>query len=166
MFDNFNNIDFYEKQKVRKWWIWGIVLSINLISIYALYFQLIIGKPFGTNPLSDLSLIIISCLSGLFLLFTFSIKLETKINYEGVFVRFFPFHKNFKLYKWNEISNIYVRKYSPIKEFGGWGLRYNFYRTNKAYNISGNYGLQIDFLNNKKLLIGTKQSEILLEILT
>jgi hypothetical protein len=57
----------------------------------------------------------------------------------------------------------YVRKYKPLAEFGGWGLRFGV--SGKAYNISGNKGLQLELTNNKKLLIGTQKPEELSEAL-
>ena len=63
----------------------------------------------------------------------------------------------------------YVRKYSPIAEFGGWGYRISF-NGGPAYNIAGNMGLQIVFVSGKKLLIGTQQatamSDALLELVS
>ena len=49
-------------------------------------------------------------------------------------------------------------------EYGGWGLRGGFF-LNKgkgtAYNVSGNIGIQLEFVNGKKILIGThKRDEV------
>lgn len=54
--------------------------------------------------------------------------------------------------------NFYVRKYSPLGEFDGWGLRFGF--GGKAENISDS-----QFTNNKKLLIGTQKPKELSETL-
>ena len=83
-------------------------------------------------------------------------RLETEITTEGVKVRFFPIHRTFRTYKWEDISNAFVRKYSPIMEFGGWGIRFGNRRNGSAYNVSGNQGLQLEFKKGKKLLIGTQ----------
>jgi hypothetical protein len=91
-------------------------------------------------------------------------RLETKIDKEGIYVRLFPLHVNYKLFKWNEIEKAYIRKYNPILEFGGWGIRFGF--KGMAYNVSGNKGLQLEFKNGEKLLIGTNRAEELNNILT
>jgi hypothetical protein len=85
-------------------------------------------------------------------------KLETAISDEGISYRFFPFHKRKKTITWSDIEKAYVRKYKPIAEYGGWGLRLGFFGSGKAVNVSGNMGLQLIFRNGKKLLIGTKRS--------
>lgn len=87
------------------------------------------------------------------------IKLETKINQQGIYVKFYPFHLKFKFINWNEIDRVFIREYSPITEYGGWGLRISLSGNGKAYNVSGNKGLQIVFKNGNKLLIGTNKQE-------
>ena len=61
----------------------------------------------------------------------------------------------FRHFSWAELEEIYVREYSPISEFGGWGWRFGM--GGKAYNISGDQGIQLVFKNGKKLLIGTQK---------
>ncbi|MBX2959059.1 MAG: hypothetical protein KF732_03800 [Flavobacteriales bacterium] len=61
---------------------------------------------------------------------------------------------------------MYVRQYSPLTEYGGWGIRLGLFGKGTAYNVSGNKGLQLEFTNNKKLLIGTNKPNELTETLT
>ena len=63
------------------------------------------------------------------------------------------------------ISKVYVRKYSPLADYGGWGLRFSMSGQGKAYNVSGNVGLQLEFSNGKKLLIGTRKPDELSSVL-
>lgn len=90
-------------------------------------------------------------------------RLKNQIRKDGVYVKFFPFHLSFKVYKWDKVSKLFVRQYDPISEYGGWGLRIG--RNGKAFNVSGNKGLQLEFHDNKKLLIGTNKPEELKETL-
>lgn len=54
----------------------------------------------------------------------------------------------------------YVRKYDPIGDYGGWGLKggalWNS-KKGKAINVSGDIGIQLELKNSKKLLIGTQK---------
>ncbi|PKL85720.1 MAG: hypothetical protein CVV22_06050 [Ignavibacteriae bacterium HGW-Ignavibacteriae-1] len=148
---------FSENQKFTQWWIWGIMLLINSIWIVAIFVQLIGGTPFGNNPMSDVGIIITAILTILLTVFLRSIRLDTQIREDGIYVKFFPLYLNFKKYFWYEISKCYLREYQPIKEYGGWGLR-GFIK-NRALNVSGNQGLQLIFTDNKKLLIGTNKPD-------
>lgn len=53
----------------------------------------------------------------------YSFKLQTVIKTDGIYVRFFPIHIAFRKYSWDKLSKVYVRTYSPLAEYGGWGLR-------------------------------------------
>ncbi|MFQ5842819.1 MAG: hypothetical protein ACE5I8_10320, partial [Thermodesulfobacteriota bacterium] len=56
-----------------------------------------------------------------------------------------------------EITRCEVRTYNSIREFGGGG---NWYRRGgKAYNVSGNRGVQLELANGKRLLIGSQRPE-------
>jgi len=86
-----------------------------------------------------------------------SLKLYTRMDSFGVHYRMTPFHFREQTIPWEEIDQIQVRKYSPILEYGGWGIRIG--RNGRAYNVRGNYGLQIVKKNGKKVLIGTQRPE-------
>lgn len=142
---------FYEKQSFRQWWLWMIVIFLLGITIFN-YFE-------NAAYFAVTELIITTAVCVLIFLLFFMIKLETKIDELGVRVRLFPFHLQFKYYPWKSIEKAYIREYSPITEYGGWGLRQGLFGKGKAYNTSGNIGLQLVFTDRKKLLIGTQKSE-------
>jgi hypothetical protein len=156
---------FSEKQKFKQWWLLAILLSINALFMFGVCKQVILGQQFGDKPMSDVGLLTIT---GLFLLATiliFTSRLDTIIKSDGIYVRFFPFHLTFKHYKWNSLTKSFVREYSPITEYGGWGLRLGLFGKGTAFNVSGNEGLQLEFNGHKKLLIGTNKPEELTETL-
>src|SRR3712207_3596059 len=101
----------------------------------------------------------------LFTILLFNCRLDTTIRKDGVYVRFFPFHLKFKYYDWNGLVKSYVRQYSPLIEYGGWGLRFGIFGKGTAFNVSGDKGLQLEFLNHKKLLIGTNKPDELTQTL-
>ena len=156
---------FAENQKFKQWWLWLILLALNGVFIFGMVNQLYYNKPFGDKPTNDSGLItgfvIVLLLTILFYFF----KLQTLIKTDGIYVRFFPIYIAYKKYSWDTLIKSYVRKYSPIGEYGGWGIRFGFYRSGNALNISGNYGLQLEILNKTKLLIGTNKPEELKEVL-
>lgn len=85
----------------------------------------------------------------------------TMINNKGVWVKYKPFHKNYRFYPWNEIEKAYDRIYQPLKEYGGYGIRFRSKIFSGAFNVSGNIGLQLEMKNGRKVLIETmKGNEI------
>jgi hypothetical protein len=95
----------------------------------------------------------------------FSLRLETVIKTDGIHIRFYPFHFKTKFISWDEIHKVYVREYSPLREFGGWGIKYSMIGNGKAYNVSGKIGLQLEYGRGKMLLIGTRKGEELKALL-
>ena len=107
--------------------------------------------------MGNVSLIIVTIINfGMTLLF-FSFRLETIITTESVSVRFFPFHIKPVVITKQQIKNAFVREYKPIREYGGWGLKGS--SKNKAYNVSGNVGLQLILKDEAKVLIGTNNHD-------
>ena len=94
---------------------------------------------------------------GIPVLFCF-LKLKTQVRPDGLYVRFVPFHIKFKRFRSDDLSQYYARKYRPVWEYGGWGIRCSF-RNDKAYNVSGNKGVQLVLKNGKRLLIGSQSPE-------
>ncbi len=150
---------FTEKQKFTQWWIWIVLLGMNALFLFGIYKQFILKQTFGKNPMSNNELLIATGLCIAIALFFLSLKLETIIKKDGIYVRFFPFHLKFKYYSWDSLTKSYLRQYSPLIEYGGWGMRLGLFGKGKAYNVSGNRGLQLEFTNQKKLLIGTNKPE-------
>lgn len=87
-------------------------------------------------------------------------KLTVSIDRDSIYYKFTPFVNSQKVIRKEEIDEIYVRKYKPIIEYGGYGYRFRF-RSGRAMNVSGNMGLQLILKNGKKLLIGTQRPELM-----
>jgi len=158
-----DEILFRENQKFNQWWIWILIIGVNGLIGYAIIQRVMLGKPFGDHLASNFGLFMVLGLPLLIALLFYCLKLETVITRDGIYVKFFPFYLKFKHYSWEEIQNLYVRKYNPIMEFGGRGLR--GFRRNRALNVSGNMGLQLELKEGKRLLIGTRKAEELDDVI-
>lgn len=156
---------FKETQRFRQWWMWLILLACDGIVFYAAFRQIVEENAFGENSVDDAGLVItMIMIVGVNLLFLV-MRLETSVYEEGIAVRFFPLHRKLRQFAWKDIASAEVRTYSPIREYGGWGLRIGLRSSGKAWNVSGNQGLQLVFKNQKKLLIGTQKGQELMEVL-
>lgn len=156
------NPTFTETQKFNKWWHYLIAgFPVILISVLftLTYFGIIPPK---NKTSSDYLPLIAAFTIGavlFFFLWFILLKLKTNINKEGIQVNFsgIPFCK--KHIKWDEIQAIDVVEYSPLLDYGGWGVRYNFTGYGWCYNVSGNIGIKLTKPNGKSFLIGTQQKE-------
>ena len=92
------------------------------------------------------------------LLYLFRIsRLLVSLDSEGVKYRFTPFHRRVHGIPWTEVNKVFVRTYRPIIEYGGWGIRFGL--KGKAYNVSGNEGLQLELKNGRSVLFGTMEPD-------
>ena len=66
-------------------------------------------------------------------------------------------HLSFHKIRLEDLTKYEVRTYSALKDYGGWGIRYG--RRGKAYNVSGNCGVQLEFSNGDRLLFGSQKPE-------
>ncbi len=139
-----NDILFYEKQQFRQWWIWLLLAGINAPFVAGVIKQIGMGQPFGDKPMSNANLICATATIVLLTIFLLSIRLETTIKPDGIYVQFFPFHFKYKYFSWSSLTKSYVRQYSPIADYGGWGLglacseksKHIMYRATKACSLN------------------------------
>jgi hypothetical protein len=55
-----------------------------------------------------------------------------------------------------DITACEVRRYQPILEFGGWGIRLG--KSGWAYTVSGREGVQLTFRAGRGLLVGSQRA--------
>jgi len=85
------------------------------------------------------------------------VSLRTEVRTDGIYIRFFPLHLSFHKIPLEDLTAYGARTYSPIREYGGWGIRYR--RRSKAYNARGNRGVQLHLRNGEQILIGSQKPE-------
>ena len=157
-----NKVLFKETQQFRQWWYVVLVLSATVpamvMSIYALYQQMVRGIQVGDSPAPNGVLIVVFFALCLMLWVTFSSKLEVWIDKSGIHYRFFPLIFKERMVSKQEIQRFEIRKYNPILDYGGWGIKRRF-KWGRAYNVSGNVGLQLYLTSGKKVLLGTQRSQ-------
>lgn len=134
-----------EKQNFWTWWL--VTLFIGLFA-WLLYPVLLTHKTFVSADWVGLGVLVL-------VLMLFFVKLHTRIDTEGITIRFFPFVIK-KTWTWDMIDRVYIKKYS-IVDNGGWGYRVG--KNGIAYNTKGNFGLQLILKNGARIMIGTQRPE-------
>ncbi len=147
-------------------WIFPVIFTVSVGPLgYGMYQQLVLEKPWGDNPMSNLGLIltfvfVVVLMIVIWFLLPY-IKLIVYIDKEGIHYRFPIFIRKERLIKKEQIVSYDVRKSRPQFEFSGWNYRTGFIYINRgiAYNIMGNIGLQLYLADGTKLLFGTQRPE-------
>lgn len=154
-----DNSNFIEIQQFRQSWLLALVLVPCISALIYIGFKVFRNWPMsGTNMLIYGAIILALALVPIFML---AMKMVTEVKNDAIHIRFFPFKK--EAIPFSEIAKCDARQYSPIKEYGGWGIRYG--TKGMAYNVSGDRGVQLELTNGKRLLIGSQRSEELGKII-
>ena len=148
-------------------WLWILLipseLALVIIFGYGMVEQLMLGQPWGDQPMSDGLLAVVGSVAILISIgvvcLLYGLKLVTEVRADGLHVRFSPFWA--RVIRFTDIEHCEARTYRPIVEYGGWGIRWGL--RGKAYNVRGNRGVQLELSNGKRLLIGSQRADGLAE---
>lgn len=157
-----DTILFEEEQRFNQKFLWGFLVIINLALFVSCIVILFFNNENNLNVLFGFLPAIVILVAVTYLIA--KSKLVTQIRENGIYVKFYPFHLSFKKYSWEDINELYLRKYKPLTEYGGWGLKLG--PSGSAYNVSGNVGIQLVLKNNSKVLIGTNTPDNVIDVLT
>lgn len=149
---------FRECQRYRGVWLRALVGLMAALGWWALIQQVILGKPFGNRPASDLVVVVLWLVFGVGLpgLFWY-MHLVTEVRADGGYVRFVPFHLRWRRFAFEDIASCEARTYRPLREYGGWGIRWG--PGGWAYNVSGNRGAQLVLRSGKRVLLGSQRAD-------
>lgn len=151
------SIIFKERQRFTQFWLWVVVLGVAGIFWAGFVSQVLLDGGFGNNPISDVQVMVLFVLMGIgFPIFFYSMRLTTLVQPGELQVRFWPFQLRPKRIPLHSLRNYERITYNPIGDYGGWGIRWSL--RGKAYNMSGNEGVQLHFYNQKPLLIGSQKA--------
>lgn len=147
---------FHEEQRFRQTWIWPLVLLPVGAIWYLFIAQIILLRPMGQNPAPNWMVWVLFMLFGLaFPWMMLTLRMSVMVTHEALYVRYFPF-LNSRI-PVGTIERCAPRTYSPIGEYGGWGIR--GFGPNRAYNVSGNRGVQLVLVSGRRLLIGSRRPD-------
>ncbi len=178
---------FREEQTQQSLWVKLLMIAATAAGVgpfvYGLYSQLVLGIPFGDKPISNTGLILFTLFVVVLILLAnllvFKSKLITVIDKEAIRFRYPPMINKERIIRKEFIEKFIVRKYKPLAEYGGYGikkrrLRYSVNDKDRpvgvqrtrfkkikstAYTMNGKYGLQLYLKDGKELLIGTQRPE-------
>ena len=129
-----------EMQRFRQRWLWILLGGIALL-------MLVLG------PISWLGLVIIGVVAA----FLYSLRLETEVRADGIYLKMWPIHRSYRRIAWSDIEQYESRTYSPLRDFGGWGIRWAPGKI--AYNVRGNQGIWFERTNRRSVLVGSRHVE-------
>jgi len=155
-YESSGNVLFEEKQKYPQWVSWVVRLAL-LLTILGLLTGFIIDKE-KTDLAIGLLVVIPVAVAVIYL--NSNIQLEKLVTSNGLYYKWKPWHKRFRVIEKENIESFTRRKF-PFASYGsGWFPTYGWY-----HKISGRYGIQLYLKNDAKFFFGTNNIELFEEAL-
>jgi hypothetical protein len=145
MLADVNTLDgalFREVQRFRQAWLWAVLIAVAVLAALS-------GAVSLAHPASALVI-------APFALLWFA-RLEVEVRADGIHYRFLPFHLRWHFIPIADIAEHAARTYSPLGEYGGWGIR-GFGRK-RAYSVSGDRGVQLVVRDGRRVLFGSQKAD-------
>lgn len=130
---------------------------------WGFYEQLVLGKPWGDNPMSDTALIVIGItviiFMGLMTVLSIRNSLITEVHPDGFYYRFPPFINRMRCIPVEQIASVEVRKYGLFPGSFGWGIKRRPLRRTTIYQAGGNKVVVITLKTGRRIIFSTKKME-------
>jgi hypothetical protein len=155
---------FEEVQRFRdNRWVWVMVIAIALAALlplaYGLYWQLGKGQPWGEQAMANGELIalffFVLLMAALVTFMLLSIKLELRIDEDGVHYKFFPVKNKWQLITTDQIAEYSFEKRYRFFAMAGIGHHRNLLTKTRSFRVRGSDHLFLKLRNGEKLLLGT-----------
>ncbi|WP_163969347.1 DUF6141 family protein [Oceanobacillus halotolerans] len=150
-----------EVQRPRQILWWVLILLVAIFMWYWFIQQIIFGVPMGDKPAPDVVTIIFWLIFGIIfpVVMLGILKLIIEVRNDGIYIRFVPFHFQYKQFLFKDIRYYDSITNSPLKRFGGWGIRFNL-KGETAYNLNGKEGIELRLKYNTVIIGSQKPNEL------
>jgi hypothetical protein len=154
-----NETIYREIQARKPWWVWLIVLPLAALAWAGLVAQVVFGQSLGTRPASTGAMWFIALAAGLGVpVLVWAMRLIVDVRPSGVVLRYFPLPFARRRVDAARIRTVEPRRYRPMAEYLGWGIRYMPGR-GWVWSISGDRGVQLEMQDGRRLPIGSARPE-------
>jgi hypothetical protein len=152
--------DFCEEQRFDQLWVWVLIYGLTAYIWYTFAQQMLFGNPIGNNPASDWFISLYWVLFGLGMpAFIFGLRLVVAVHPGGVRIEYLPLLR--REIPFEQIERAAARRYHPIREYGGWGIRGLPFMKCIAYSTSGSQGVELLLKDGRLVLLGSQDADAL-----
>jgi Family of unknown function (DUF6141) len=149
-------VTFEESQRFRQPWLLAIVGGAAALLTWMFVYQVVLGHPLGDRPAPDGLLVVLWIVVGVLVPFLFArMRLVTTVEGSTITARFVPRIGGVTIDA-ADVASAEATEYRPIRQFGGWGVRWGGPRR-WAFNVSGNRGVLVELHDGRSYLIGSQR---------
>jgi len=143
---------FREEQRFE--WFWTAMFCVPALIIgYALYRQLWLNLHFVSSALLWPAFIVAVVVA----FWLWRLRLVTEVRDTGLFICFVWLWPE-RTIPWDQIRGVEIRSYRPVRDFGGYGVRWTAAR-GIVYHARGNRGARLVLASGEQVLIGSQRPD-------
>jgi len=144
-------VHFREEQRFQ--WFWTAAMLVPAIIIgYGLYRQVWLGRPVGPGVLLWPAFVVAVVVA----VWISQMKLVTEARDDVLSIRFIRLWPD-RVIPWNQIARAEVFTYRPIRDYGGWGVRWSARGT--VFHALGHRGVRMELVSGERVLVGSQRPE-------
>ena len=143
-----------EEQRLRNKFLWIIAIIIFALLGMGLWFNKSAGNLVTMYVVTALIVVAIFA-------FAASLKLVVTVEDAGISVVLRWLQSKPVMIKWEDIAGVSQETVNPVKDFGGWGLRYNHRAT--GYIFKGREAVRVRLKSGREFVITTDNGRALID---
>jgi hypothetical protein len=141
----------------QSWWVVLAVGAITLSTWLTFVLQIVLKRPFGTQPASDLTVWLLWLGFGIaFPFLAWHVRLSVEVSPEAVRIHYLPMLK--RHIPLSQIKAVQARRYRPMLEYGGWGIR-GWWRGRVIYSVSGDQCVELELEDGRIVAVGSQHAD-------
>lgn len=149
---------FHEVQR-PPWWAYAAIAPAVAALAFAFAWRFALGRTLGDGSLPDWALVLFFAFGAVAVpLVVARMRLVVEVDGSSLRVRFWPFPT--REIRLAEIAEAKAETYRPIREFGGWGVRFAW-GGKRAYSMRGNRGVRLRLRDGRVVMLGSQRPEAL-----
>ncbi|HUO28396.1 MAG TPA: DUF6141 family protein [Bryobacteraceae bacterium] len=142
---------FREEQRFE--WFWPAIFFVPTVIVgYGIFRQEVLRQTFLSGALLWPAFLVCLVVGVWFL----NMKLVTEVREQGLYIDFIWLWPE-RTIPWDEIRSLETRTYRPVRDFGGWGVRWA--ARGIVYHARGNRGVRLILASGERVLIGSQRPE-------
>jgi len=154
---------FHEEQSFRQRRVRVLLAVPPSILLLLVVWQVVLGHPWGKQPMSNASLIGWTIFLWLVYLRLVLVRLVTELRPHELLVSMRGLWRKRRI-PVNDIKSVEIVKFDPVRDYGGYGIRTT--RQGTAYIAGGNDGVRLQLVSGATVLIGSGRSKELAEAIS
>jgi hypothetical protein len=141
---------YVERQRSRMPWLWALLGIVVLVLA-------VVARDVVVSGSAEAGDYVGFAVGGLVLALFLAHFLEVRVEPRTLRIVYFPLVK--RSFPLEGLRAAEPRTVRPLREFGGWGIRWSLRGNGWAYTVDGREGVQLEFADGRRVFVGSRRPD-------